>query len=58
MFSLGALQVTKVPVWVLKATRGLLSSFQWAKDAADRLAFTDIVQANAALTANMEDTYQ
>ena len=29
--------VTQVPVWLLKATRGFLRSFQWARDAADRL---------------------
>jgi len=29
--------VTQVPVWLLKATRGFLRSFQWAWDAADRL---------------------
>ena len=27
----------QVPVWLLKATRGFLRSFQWARDAADRL---------------------
>ena len=27
----------QVPVWLLKATRSLLRSFQWARDAADRL---------------------
>ena len=27
----------QVPVWLLKATRGILRSFQWARDAADRL---------------------
>ncbi len=29
--------VTQVPVWLLKTTRGFLRSFQWARDAADRL---------------------
>ena len=32
-----ALQVTQVPVWLLKTTRNFLRSFQWARDAADRL---------------------
>lgn len=27
----------QVPVWLLKATRSFLRSFQWARDAADRL---------------------
>merc|ERR1711912_203243 len=35
-------KVVKVPVWILKVTRGLLSCFQPARDAADRLAFTDL----------------
>ena len=30
-------QVTRVPVWLLKSTRSILSAFQWARDAADRL---------------------
>ena len=33
-------KVTQVPVWLLKAARGFLSSFQWARDAADRLVCT------------------
>lgn len=30
-------KVMQVPVWLLKGARGFLNSFQWAKDAADRL---------------------
>lgn len=30
-------EVRNVPVWILKATRGILRSLQWANDAADRL---------------------
>lgn len=33
--------VTQVPVWLLKATRGLLRNFQWARDAADRLVCSE-----------------
>lgn len=29
--------LAQVPVWLLKATRSFLRSFQWARDAADRL---------------------
>ena len=32
-----ALVCEQVPVWLLKATRSFLKSFQWARDAADRL---------------------
>ena len=31
----------QVPVWLLKATRSFLKSFQWARDAADRLVSTN-----------------
>ena len=31
----------QVPVWLLKATRSFLRSFQWARDAADRLVLPD-----------------
>jgi len=48
-------RVTKVPLWLLKTTRTLLSGFQWSKDAADRLAFT--AQANATLIEDMDETY-
>ena len=49
--------VTRVPVWLLKATRSTLRGFQWAKDAADRLAFADILAANEDFSAPMEGTY-
>ena len=32
----------QVPVWLLKATRSILKSFQWARDAADRLVSTTL----------------
>ena len=34
---LAGVQITRVPVWLLKTTRNILKSFQWARDAADRL---------------------
>ena len=49
--------VTRVPVWLLKATRSTLRSFQWAKDAADRLAFADILATNEDFSAPMDATY-
>ncbi|CAG9465685.1 unnamed protein product [Pedinophyceae sp. YPF-701] len=51
-------QVTKVPLGVLKFTRALLSKFQWATDAADRLAFADVLQDEADLSAQMDETYK
>ncbi|EIE24340.1 NAD(P)-binding protein [Coccomyxa subellipsoidea C-169] len=50
--------VTEVPVWLLKATRSFLKSFQWARDAADRLAFADILASNENFSAPMEETYK
>lgn len=51
-------EVRDVPVWVLKATRGVLKSFQWAKDAADRLAFADLLSTGEDFTADMTETYR
>ena len=41
---------------VLKATRSFLRGFQWAKDAADRLAFAEVLSSNEVFTAAMEET--
>merc|ERR1712125_306876 len=51
-------KVIKVPVWLLNATRKFLSCFQWARDASDRLAFTDIVKKNSVIAADMDETYK
>lgn len=51
-------KVNNVPVGVLKATRSLLKSFQWAGDAADRLAFAEVLSATDDFTAEMADTYK
>lgn len=47
-----------VPVWLLKGTRGVLRSFQWATDAADRLAFAEVLSSNESFSADMADTYK
>jgi len=49
--------VQNVPVWLLKATRGVLRSFQWATDAADRLAFADLLSTGENFDADMSETY-
>lgn len=49
--------VTKVPVWLLRFTRNLLRGFQWARDAADRLAFVEVLASGDSITAPMDDTY-
>lgn len=51
-------EVRNVPVWLLKGTRGLLRSFQWAGDAADRLAFAEVLSSNESFSADMGETYE
>jgi hypothetical protein len=43
---------------VLRATRSLLKSFQWARDAADRLAFSEVLSSNERFDADMTETYK
>lgn len=50
-------EVRDVPVWLLKLTRSILRSFQWAGDAADRLAFADLLSTGEDFTADMTETY-
>mmetsp|Transcript_22474 Transcript_22474/g.58611 ORF Transcript_22474/g.58611 Transcript_22474/m.58611 type:complete len:400 (-) Transcript_22474:50-1249(-) len=50
--------VTSVPVWLLKGSRRFLGAFQWAKDAADRLAFAELLGNDAVISAPMEETYK
>lgn len=51
-------KVTTVPTAVLKFTRALLKSCSWAADAADRLAFAEVLASNEAWSAPMEETYK
>ena len=51
-------KVTKVPLWLLKGTRAALRSFAWSSDAADRLAFADVLNSDAVFAAPMEETYK
>ena len=51
-------EVQNVPVWLLKLTRGVLRSFQWARDAADRLAFADLLSTGEDFNADMTETYK
>ncbi|KAI3438202.1 hypothetical protein D9Q98_000639 [Chlorella vulgaris] len=50
-------EVRNVPVWLLKGTRAILRSFQWASDAADRLAFAEVLSSNESFSADMTETY-
>lgn len=51
-------EVRNVPVWLLKGTRAVLRSFQWAGDAADRLAFAEVLSSNESFDADMSETYR
>lgn len=51
-------EVSNIPVWLLKGTRGFLRSFQWATDAADRLAFAEVLSSNESFSADMTETYK
>lgn len=51
-------QVNNVPVGVLKAARSILRTFQWARDAADRLAFAEVLSSEADFSADMTETYE
>ena len=43
-------------VGVPKATRAFLRGLQWAKDAADPLAFAEVLSSNEVFSAEMEET--
>mmetsp|Transcript_4995 Transcript_4995/g.10779 ORF Transcript_4995/g.10779 Transcript_4995/m.10779 type:complete len:366 (+) Transcript_4995:108-1205(+) len=51
-------KVTTVPTWLLKRTRAILKSLAWAQDAADRLAFAEVLASNESWYAPMDDTYK
>ena len=48
------LQITRVPVWLLKSTRNILKSFQWARDAADRLVMHPLLLLLSPLQASSQ----
>jgi uncharacterized protein YbjT (DUF2867 family) len=51
-------KVIKVPTWILNLTRNVLYSFDWSRDAADRLAFTDTMLGEPTTLASMDETYK
>jgi hypothetical protein len=51
-------KVNNVPVGVLKTARAILRSFQWARDAADRLAFAEVLTSDEDFAADMTQTYE
>ena len=50
--------VNNVPLGVLKSTRSILKSFEWARDAADRLAFAEVLSTQSDFSADMTETYR
>ena len=51
-------KVTTVPVAGLKLARALTVFFQWFGDAADRLAFAEVLSSAENFSAPMEETYK
>lgn len=51
-------KVSTVPSILLSIARAFTSFFQWSRDAADRLAFVQVVSQNATLDADMKETYE
>jgi uncharacterized protein YbjT (DUF2867 family) len=50
-------KVYRVPLFVLGTMRGLMSWFKWTKNAADRLAFAEVLAKGKSLDAPMTETY-
>jgi len=50
-------KITSVPIALLKVTRAVTSFFQWTRDVADRLAFSEVLASEKDFSAPMGDTY-
>jgi len=57
-FSGASAKVSTVPSFLLSVARAFTSFFQWSRDAADRLAFVEVVTRDATLDADMTETYK
>ena len=51
-------EVSRVNTTLLNVTRGVLSFFGWTQEAADRLAFTDVLSGGRNISADMKETYE
>jgi uncharacterized protein YbjT (DUF2867 family) len=51
-------KVTRLPINVLRAVRGMMRFFQWSWNVADRLAYAEVFAAGDALNAPMAEVYQ
>ncbi|MGF1935591.1 MAG: SDR family oxidoreductase [Nostoc sp. ChiQUE02] len=50
-------RVTRMPISLLRAVRGLMRFFQWGWNVADRLAFTEVLASGKQLNASMDEVY-
>ncbi len=51
-------KVTNVPIGIIRAMRQTLRFFEWSWNAADRLAFTEVLATGKPLAADMEQVYR
>lgn len=51
-------KVTRVPLGLLTATRKFAQFFEWSWNAADRLAFAEVLATGKPFNADMAETYQ
>ena len=51
-------EVSLVNTTLFNVTRGVLSFFGWTQEAADRLAFTDVLSGGRNISADMKETYE
>ncbi|MBN3943050.1 MAG: SDR family oxidoreductase [Nostoc sp.] len=50
-------RVTRMPINLLRAVRGIMRFFQWGWNIADRLAFTEVLASGKQLNASMDEVY-
>ena len=51
-------RISRVPIASLKLLRKLSSFFQWSKNIADRLAFTEVLTSGNSFNASMDPIYK
>jgi uncharacterized protein YbjT (DUF2867 family) len=51
-------KVSRVPVNFLRLMRRIMRFFQWGWNAADRLAFVEVLASNEPFSADMQETYE
>ncbi|MDH6061036.1 SDR family oxidoreductase [Chrysosporum bergii ANA360D] len=51
-------KITRMPINLLRAIRGMIRFFQWGWNVADRLEFTEVLASGRPLNAPMDEVYQ